>query len=123
MTKPPLENPPTHLNFNDHADRWRHDGGWSNCPRCDYGKIEADQKFDAGEAEHDEVMLVEVIEFPIPETKATEIYVRYECCCCLLSGVVSFVGPRPKRDIIRKQMEFMRNDYRETMAKRIQGGE
>ena len=111
------QEPPTMEDYDLFGVESAHDGGWQACPECGYDKITAGDLFDVGEVEHENVFYLRTISFPIMgrepgSMNSVSLYVLYECFNCEFSGTCTMMGPRTPRDLVRKQMEFMRLDYK-----------
>ena len=111
------QEPPTLEDYDFLGVESAHDGGWQACPECGYDKLKAADLFDASEAEHENVFYLRTVYFPIVGREpgamnSVSLYVLYECFSCKFSGTCTMMGPRTPDDLVRKQMEFMRLDYK-----------
>ena len=123
-----ISEPPTQEEFNKYGEHYLHIDG--TCPRCSYDMVQADDKFENGrpnfksKADTNYVWKVHFIEVMTDsrevatednatgESNSTIISCKSACLNCGLAGESSFMGPRTLSDIARKQVEFLRRDYK-----------
>jgi hypothetical protein len=119
-----VTDPPTQEERNKYGVHYLHSDG--TCPRCSYDMVRADDACDDGKADTAYVWKVHFIEVmtgsrevatqenATGESNSTIIFCKSTCINCGLTGESSFMGPRTISDIARKQVEFLRHDYKKS---------
>ena len=117
-----VSEPPTQEEFQKYGEVFFHCVG--TCLDCGHGLEQANDAYDSGDDDLGEVWRAHFIEVlndshvvatqdnTTGESNSTVIYCTYRCRSCGYSGRSSFMGPRTLNDIARKQVEFMRLDYK-----------
>lgn len=123
-----ISDPPTEEEYRRYGRRSLHPFG--TCPNCGYNHDKADDAEYAGEQPTANVWDITFIEVltetrelatgdaqsvakghPSGVSNTTAIYCKSHCINCRHSHTSSFMGPRTYRDIARKQVEFLTNDF------------
>jgi len=120
---------PTQEDMKRYGVRWLHANG--TCPKCGYDQWQAEDAMEAGDKPTEHVWDVTFLEVltdtrelatgeaqsvmkgqPEGVSNSTAIYCESHCINCRHSHTSSFMGPRTYSDIARKQVEFLRGDFK-----------